>query len=113
MNSLTLQAQFAMLLQVFIINGALTLPQIIILPERMYKDLTYKKKPRNKPTNMRGLVQFFVSREAQRIQITNPLVIDRVTRTLMRAAGPQEIRAYRIFTTEINLLIKSRSQLMY
>src|SRR5436853_365553 len=108
MNPLTLQTQFTILLQVFIINGVLMLPPIIIFPERMYKDLTYNKKPTNKPIYMRSLLQIFVSKEAKQMQITNSLVIDKVTRTLMKEADPQEILAYRDFAAEINLLIESR-----
>ncbi|GES87224.1 hypothetical protein GLOIN_2v1767629 [Rhizophagus clarus] len=106
MNSLPLETQCNMLLQGFYTNGGLTLPPIAILPERMYKKLTHRKKPGNKPTNTRSLLQFFVSEAAKRIQITNPLVIGEVTRKLMLEAN---INEYRIFAAEINLLIKSRS----
>lgn len=98
-----------MLLQVFTINGVLTLPPIIILPGRMYKDITHKRKPNNRLTSIRGLLHFFVAEEAKKLQISNSLVINEATRTLMRNASPQEIRPYRNFTTGVNSLIKSRS----
>ena len=60
------QIQVDMLLQVFTVNGNLTLPPIIILPEKMYKEMTYKKKPRNKLTTIEGLLRFFVSEEAKK-----------------------------------------------
>ncbi|CAG8516584.1 uncharacterized protein OCT59_006319 [Rhizophagus irregularis] len=103
------QNQVDMLLQVFTVNGNLSLPPIFILPERMYKDITYKKKPGNKLTTIEGLLRFFISKEAKKLKITNSVIINKVMRTLLKEASSQDRRAYRNFSDAINLLIKSRS----
>ncbi|RIA94179.1 hypothetical protein C1645_873635 [Glomus cerebriforme] len=81
MDSLTYQTQFSILIQVFIINGVLTLPPLDIIPQKM---------------------------EAEQLQITNVQIISDITDMLLKAAAPQAKIQYKNLAKQVNEMVKNR-----
>ncbi|CAI2169998.1 8926_t:CDS:1 [Funneliformis geosporum] len=88
---------------VFDLNRNLVFPPPVIIPIHIYEEL----RPKTKVT-MRGLVRYFVSREANQIQITSGLVISRVTDILLTDANIHEKLNYCNLSSRINAIIRRR-----
>ncbi|CAG8648697.1 11250_t:CDS:1 [Funneliformis mosseae] len=86
---------------VFDLNRTLVFPPPVTIPIHVYEEL----RPKTKVT-MRRLVRYFVSREANQIQITSGLVISRVTDILLKGASVHEKINYCNLSSRINAIIK-------
>ncbi|CAG8620577.1 2218_t:CDS:1 [Funneliformis caledonium] len=88
---------------VFDLNRTLVFPPPVNIPIHVYEEL----RPKTRVT-MRRLVRYFVSREANQIQITSGLVISRVTDILLKGASVHEKLNYCNLSSRINAIIKRR-----
>ncbi|GBC09881.1 hypothetical protein RclHR1_09190007 [Rhizophagus clarus] len=76
-------------------------------PMHIYEELLslHDNRPINKFTNMRNLARLFISRKANRIQITDFHVISRVTDLLLKSATRPEKLEYHKLAVQVNVII--------